>query len=167
MKSLVLINGSARGDGNSQELIQTIQKIETIPVVHLYKYDISHFDYLHHNKSDDFLPLMKELIDQYSFFLLLSPVYWYAMSGHMKVFMDRWTDLLTIEKSWGRKLRGKEMAVLTSSHGNHLEDRFWLPFKYSANYLGMTFKGGLHTIPDELDLQRISQFLTMIKKSIH
>ena len=34
--------------------------------------------------------------------IFVTPVYWYAMSGRMKVFFDRWTDLLKIDKDTGR-----------------------------------------------------------------
>lgn len=162
MKTTVLINGSARADGNCSDLIRSMLELQFFPMVHLYKYDIGHYDYQHHNQDDDFLPLMKDLITQYDQFLLLTPVYWYAMSGHLKVFMDRWTDLLTIEKDWGRKLREKEMAVISSSHGNHLHEQFWLPFEYSAHYLGMKFNGGLHTEPDTLDVKKLDIFLKQI-----
>ena len=64
----------------------------------------------------------------------------------MKVFFDRITDLLTIEKNLGRQLRGKRMAVISTSNGSHLGDQFWLPFSASAQYLGMEFLGGLHTL---------------------
>ena len=163
MKATVLINGSARADGNCQELIRLMMEHERMPLVHLYEYNIGHYDYEHLNQKDDFLPLMKDLITQYDQFLLLTPVYWYAMSGHLKVFLDRWTDLLTIEKEWGRKLRGKEMAVVTSSHGNHLASQFWLPFEYSARYLGMSFKGGLHTEPETINLPQLASFLKDIQ----
>jgi multimeric flavodoxin WrbA len=44
---------------------------------------------------------------------MVTPVYWYTMSGIMKVFFDRFSDLLRIEKDLGRKLRGKSMAVIS------------------------------------------------------
>ncbi|MCP4458779.1 MAG: NAD(P)H-dependent oxidoreductase [Cytophagales bacterium] len=39
---------------------------------------------------------------------MATPVYWYSMSGIMKVFLDRIYDVLTIEKELGRKLHGKK-----------------------------------------------------------
>ena len=56
---------------------------------------------------------MKTIISKYDTIIFATPVYWYSMSGILKVFIDRITDLLTIEKELGRKLRGKKMAVVS------------------------------------------------------
>jgi hypothetical protein len=75
----------------------------------------------------------------------------------MKVFFDRITDLLTIEKDLGRQLRGKSMATLSCSVGNHLGDLFWLPFSETAKYLGMNYIGNLHIVIDEVDPLNIDE----------
>lgn len=62
------------------------------------------------SRNDDYLNLMKQILEKYETLILATPVYWYSMSGIMKVFFDRLTDLLTIEKELGRKLRGKKIA---------------------------------------------------------
>lgn len=62
------------------------------------------------SRNADYLNLMKQILDKYETLILATPVYWYSMSGIMKVFFDRLTDLLTIEKEFGRKLRGKKTA---------------------------------------------------------
>lgn len=40
-----------------------------------------------------------------------TPVYWYAMSGRMKIFFDRFTDLLYTHKSIGKNLKGKKLFI--------------------------------------------------------
>ena len=121
-------------------------------------YEISHYDYSHANQEDDFLDLMRRIMDEYDVLIFATPVYWYAMSGIMKVFFDRLTDLLKIEKDLGRKLRGKYMAVLSSSNGDNLGDHFWLPFRKSAAYLGMHYVGDLHTYQGKEDMGGIEAF---------
>ena len=82
------------------------------------------------------------------------------MSGIMKVFFDRLSDLITIEKELGRKLRGKNMAVFSVSNGNNLGENFWLPFKHTADYLGMNYLGNLHTYSDKdntLEIRKLSK----------
>ncbi|MFW5760799.1 MAG: NAD(P)H-dependent oxidoreductase [Cyclobacteriaceae bacterium] len=64
----------------------------------------------------------------YDLLIFAAMVYWYSISGIMKVFFDRITDLLTIEKNLGRQLRGKYMAAISCCNGNNLEENFWLPF---------------------------------------
>jgi multimeric flavodoxin WrbA len=41
-----------------------------------------------------------------------TPVYWYAMSGLMKVLFDRFTDLVTVRKDLGRRLRGRRVFLI-------------------------------------------------------
>jgi hypothetical protein len=66
------------------------------------------------------------------------------MSGILKVFFDRFSDLIRVEKETGRKLRGKKMAVISNSHDNKIESTFYIPFQKSAKYLGMEYIGEAH-----------------------
>ena len=84
------------------------------------------------------------------------------MSGRMKVFFDRLTDLLRIEKDTGRQLRDKYMAVISCSNGGNLEEYFWLPFKNSAEYLGMHYLTDLHTYQGDVDIDKIAEFKSII-----
>ncbi len=162
MKKIIIV-GSARNDGDTASLVSQLKKSSGWEVIDLNDYDIGFYDYDHLNKGDDFLPLIKKLINQYDTFIFATPVYWYSMSGIMKVFFDRISDLLTIEKPLGRRLRGKHMAVISSSNGNNLGESFWLPFKASADYLGMTYIGNLHTISGQLSHNALEQFRKSIE----
>ncbi len=130
----------------------------------LNDYNFSYFDYKHENRNDDYLPLIKELIEKYDTLIFATPIYWYSMSGIMKVFFDRFTDLLTIEKELGRKLRGKKMAVISCSIGDNLGENFWLPFSETAKYLGMEYIGNIHTVTEENNRQKITDFINLIEK---
>ncbi|MBD0400676.1 flavodoxin family protein [Flammeovirga sp. EKP202] len=145
MKSVIIV-GSVRNDSNTLKVAERLQKEGDFDIVNLLDYRIGHFDYEHQYKDDDFIALMKTIISKYDTLVFATPVYWYAMSGKMKVFFDRITDLITIEKELGRQLRGKNMAVITTSNGGNLGDDFWHPFKHSALYLGMNFLGGEHVV---------------------
>ncbi len=142
----VIIQGSSRNDGDTTKITGILQRKSGWDLIDLNNYEISHYDYAHENAGDDFIPLMRNLIDKYDTFVFATPVYWYAMSGIMKVFFDRITDLLEIEKDLGRKLRGKNMAAISVSIGNNLGEEFWLPFSKTAEYLGMNYLGNLHTV---------------------
>lgn len=161
--STVIIQGSARNDGETNVLSLKIIGTTSWDFYNLNNFEIGQYDYLHENQFDDFLPLIKKLIANYDTFLFITPVYWYSMSGTMKVFFDRLTDLLTIEKDWGRKLRGKYMAVISSSYGGNLGDHFWLPFSESSKYLGMHFLGGHHTNAEEIDEKALNDFLKLLE----
>jgi len=159
----VLVVGSARKDGDTANLVSKIKQYIDWDVIDLNDYQIGYFDYAHSNKDDDYLRLMQNIIANYQTLIFVTPVYWYSMSGIMKVFFDRITDLLTIEKELGRKLRGKNMAVITVSTGGNLDEKFWLPFTESAKYLGMGYLGNLHTLNQDIDKKILKEFIEEIK----
>ena len=128
----VIIVGSSRSKGNTTKIVDGIANKFQIDVINLSDYEISHYDYESKNKDDDFLPLIKRIIEDYDTFIFATPVYWYSMSGIMKVFFDRFSDLLRIEKETGRQLRGKEFAVISNSHDNNIEHDFYIPFKKNS-----------------------------------
>lgn len=142
--SAIIISGSSRNDGNTSRVVKILQNHSGWESIDLNNYQFTYYDYLHENRHDDFLPLMTTLIDKYETFIFATPVYWYSMSGIMKVFFDRISDLLTIEKELGRRLRTKKMAAISASGGNDLGNLFWLPFRKSAVYLGMKYLGDVH-----------------------
>lgn len=166
MKNRVLIIiGSSRNDGDTKMLVNELVNISNYDSVDLNDYNISYYDYSHNNSGDDYLGLMKKLISGYDTLLFATPVYWYAMSGVMKIFFDRITDLLDNEKELGRKLRGKKMAAISTSIGDNLGEHFWLPFIETANYLGMTYIGHLHTIANQIDKPALRKFVENIDKN--
>lgn len=163
MKTIIIV-GSSRKEGETHAVVQQLQQYSNWKAIYLNDYDISYYDYEHLNAADDYLPLMKDIILSHDTLLFATPVYWYAMSGIMKVFFDRMTDLLTIEKDTGRQLRGKNMAVISSSYGGNLGEQFWLPFQESANYLGMQYLGHLHTLGDQDNAASIEAFVHSIQQ---
>ena len=156
MKS-VIIQGSSRPYGDSYKVSQHFQANFNIDHIDLYNKNITHFDYEHNNRDDDFLDLMREIINKYDKIFFVTPVYWYSMSGILKVFFDRITDLLTIEKELGRQLRGKSMGVISVSNDDDCIDSFGKVFELSADYLGMQYLGHKHTWIQNSDLTEVSK----------
>ena len=145
MTKTVIIQGSSRSKGNTNKIINHITGSTNYDVIDLYDKNINHFDYGFNNKNDDFIPLIKNVLEKYDTIIFATPVYWYSMSGILKVFFDRLSDLLYVEKDLGRKLRGKNMAMISCGSGPDLKDEFSMPFIESANYLGMHYLGNVHT----------------------
>jgi multimeric flavodoxin WrbA len=160
----VIIVGSSRNDGDTLNLVNEIVKQTNWEIINLNDYNFSYYDYENKNRNDDYLTLMKQIVEKYDTLVFATPVYWYSMSGIMKVFFDRLTDLLTIEKTIGRKLRGKKMAVVSVSTGQNLGNFFWLPFKETATYLGIEYIQNVHTITEQNNDQKISEFIKQIEK---
>lgn len=135
---IAIILGSSRVDGNTHSLVKLFMKHQPSDLFDLKDYSISAFDYHHQNKNDDFLGLIK-VLRNYDKLIFATPVYWYSMSAQMKVFFDRISDLLTIEKSLGRALNGKFCSVLATGSDESVPECFVAPFQLSADYLGMKF----------------------------
>ncbi len=161
MKPIIIV-GSSRKEGATGKVATQLQGLVDADLIHLIDYQIAPYDYEYRNREDDFFPLMEKLLANYDTFIFATPVYWYSMSAQMKTFFDRFSDLLRVEKDLGRKLRGKNMAVLNSSAGDNLGDGFWLPFKASATYLGMNYLANLHTYEGEVDEATLGEFVSKV-----
>ena len=160
----IIILGSSSKSGQTKKAVDELRSLSGFDMLDLNDYNISYYDYEHKNKNDDYLNLVQHIISNYDIFIFATPVYWYCMSGVMKVFFDRITDLLDYEKELGRKLRTKSMAVLSSSIGDHLGDSFWLPFMETAKYLGMNYIGNIHTIENKLETGELKKFVDLVNK---
>lgn len=145
MKKTVIIQGSSKSLGNTHKIISYLNKDNAFDIIDLKTKNIGGFEYDFSNADDDFLPLMEEIIAKYDTIIFATPVYWYAMSGTLKHFFDRMSDLLHYKKNLGRQLRGKKMAMISNSGENDLKTGFTMPFIESANYLGMQYLGDIHT----------------------
>ncbi len=145
MKKTVILQGSSRSKGDTNIIVNYIAKKNNVDVIDLHTKNIGHYDYEYKNSSDDFISLMTDIIEKYDTIIFATPVYWYSMSGILKVFFDRISDLIRIHKDLGRKLRGKNMAMISCSNYNDLIDGFDMPFRESANYLCMNYLGSIHT----------------------
>ncbi len=164
MKSVIIL-GSSRSDGHTRHLVNRFVEITGFEVFDLLNYNINQYSYTHQHKDDDFIRLINKVLDEYDVLIFATPVYWYAMSGVLKTFFDRITDLLDEYKALGARFRQKSMAVLTSSNGNNLGDNFWLPFKAKSNYLGMQYLGNLHTVHGVCSEQELVKFAASITKA--
>jgi multimeric flavodoxin WrbA len=108
--SRAIIFGSSSSFGNTRKVIDDILGSSGIEVFDLSNFNIGTFAYDQQNRDDDFIPLMKKLIE-YDTWVIGTPVYRYNMSTQCKIFFDRFSDLLTIRKDLGHKLRGKKLFV--------------------------------------------------------
>jgi multimeric flavodoxin WrbA len=144
MKKGIIIQGSSASFGDTYKVVSYVCEKSGYDFVDLKTKRIGQFDYDFQNRDDDFLPLIKDIVDQYDLIIFATPVYWYTMSGTMKKFIDRISDCLKIEKEIGRKLRNKKMAVISCSNDDELKHGFYMPFIETAKYLGMEYIGEVH-----------------------
>lgn len=154
IKKGIILLGSSRSNGNTHKIASFIKENSGFDIVDLNSKKIGQFDYDFNNQNDDFIPLMRNIVDNYDLIVFATPVYWYTMSGIMKIFFDRISDCLKTEKEIGRKLRGKEMAMISCGSDSSETEGFNLPFIKSANYLGMNYLGDIHTFIEEGNISK-------------
>jgi len=169
MNTTVIIQGSSRSKGDTNTIVNYIANKNNYDIIDLNTKNIGHYDYEYKNSNDDFIGLMTEVIEKYDTIIFATPVYWYSMSGILKVFFDRISDLLRIHKDLGRQLRGKNMLMISCSNTNIPIEGFSMPFRESANYLGMNYLGDIHTWIDDNKINQetklsIDDFFKEIKK---
>jgi len=171
MNKTVIIQGSSRSGGDTNKIVNYMTSKNPIDVIDLYTKNIGHYDYDYKNQDDDFIELITNVINNYDTIIFATPVYWYSMSGVLKVFFDRISDIIRMHKDTGRQLRGKNIAMISTSNQDDLIGGFNMPFVESAKYLGMNYLGDIHTyvendvISDEVKL-RVDSFTETIKESI-
>jgi multimeric flavodoxin WrbA len=145
MPDALALFASSRRNGNTGQLMDRIARELDIEVIDLATKKISAYDYEHRNRSDDFEPLMKRVLecDQ---LILASPVYWYGVSPPMKVFLDRITDFLDLPDllADGRRLRGKQAWVVCTSIYPQVPPSFLGALVDTFDYLGITYAGIAH-----------------------
>ncbi len=168
---IIIIQGSSRSKGNTSKIVEIFRDGLKSDLIDLNLYEINHYNYEHKNSKDDFLNLLIKIVE-YDIILFATPVYWYSMSGLMKTFFDRITDCLKIEKEIGRKLRGKYMGAISCGSDNVKTEGFFVPFRNSAEYLGMNYIGDLHTWiridqPVEEVQKLIAEFILKLEQELN
>lgn len=145
----VIIQASSRSLGDTRKIIEQFKGKLEFDLIDLKLYNIGHFDYEFKNANDDFIPLMTKIINSYDTLIFATPIYWYSMSGILKVFFDRISDLLKTGKDLGRQLRGKHMSFVSVSNGDDQIPEFAAIFRETAKYLGMHYTDGVHAYVNE------------------
>jgi hypothetical protein len=89
-----------------------------------------------------FLPLVRE-IAVFDRIVFATPLYWYAMSGVMKTFFDRFADLLLdpAKRPLRRALAGREVWALVVGTDAEPPTGLAEPFKFTVSYFDMTWRG--------------------------
>lgn len=141
--NIVAIVGSARSDGHSNRLVEAVLAGRSAQRFDLGALHVRDYEYGRAAEGDDFLAVAEALADADGV-LFATPVYWYAMSGVLKRFFDRLTDLVTVRKPLGRRLAGRWMWVAACGADPELPEGFEVPFRRTAAYLGMNYGGVLY-----------------------
>ena len=141
--SVAAILGSARSDGNAARLLNAVLAGQATREFDLGVLYVRDYAYGRPVGADDFLGVV-EAVAESEAVLFATPVYWYAMSGVLKRFFDRMTDLVTVHKPLGRRLAGRSVWVVACGSDPVLPNGFEVPFRATAAYFGMDYGGVLY-----------------------
>jgi multimeric flavodoxin WrbA len=139
MKPLVIL-GSARPDGETRRAVDLAFPTGTAELAILPNFAIGGYDHQHLNAADAFGGIAQQMA-QAGKIIFATPVYWYAMSGPMKIFFDRLTDLTENLKQQGKALAGKPVWLIATGTEEVLPEGFEVPFARTAGYFGMAYRG--------------------------
>ncbi|MNI89176.1 putative NAD(P)H-dependent FMN-containing oxidoreductase YwqN [compost metagenome] len=95
---IAVIYGSARKNGNSDQLANLLVEEFEADKIHLSEYKIESIrDYRHSEKGpypdDDYHQVIERVLAQ-DVLVFTTPIYWYGVSGLTKTFIDRWSQSL-------------------------------------------------------------------------
>ena len=136
----VCLLSSAPGGKNTLSFLK--ESFENCQVLNLNEIAINPYRYDgNYSASDRFPELVNRMIEA-DLVIFATPVYWYAMSGALKNFLDRFSNLLRGEhKMLGEALYGKKVCLLSTGSDDRLPLGFEVPFASTAIYLGMDYLG--------------------------
>ena len=140
---LILLASARKGSDTEKYLDIIFHDIAHIKI-DLLDFVISPYDYSHNYPGNDNFIEISEQILSFDKIVFATPVYWYSMSGLMKTFFDRFTDLVTIQKQTGRKLAGKSTWLFAVGADAELPQGFETPFRATSEYLHMNYNGSFY-----------------------
>jgi multimeric flavodoxin WrbA len=148
MNRAIAILRSARGDGNTARVLESLVGGLPCDTVDLSARQIAPFTYAQqYGQGDEFLDIIRQIVEA-PLTILATPVYWYSYSAQMKIFVDRFTDLLMSEKPLGRRLRGRSFALVASGNSPEPEEILNRAFDSFCGYLGIHNAGMAYACED-------------------
>lgn len=136
-KALIIL-GSARREANTREAVARLAPFPDYELIDLRELNILPYDYARTDEDDDFRQVARKMADA-DIIVFATPVYWYSMSGLMKTFFDRLTELITLQKPLGRALRGKKTYLIACGTDPALPPGFEVPFQLTSRYFDMEY----------------------------
>lgn len=144
MANSIAVLGSARKNSNTFTILQRLISGHACDVIDLQNVSVAFYNYEQSYPShDEFLPIVRRIIHA-PVTIIATPVYWYSYSTPMKVFIDRFSDLLGDHKELGRRLRGRHFALISSSAEPQPDQTLVDAFSRFCDYLGIIFVGCAH-----------------------
>ncbi len=149
MKKILVLHGSSREGGNTEQL--TNLALEGIPHTSMYLRE-KHIKAIEDKRhapegfqpvDDDYDDIIHAVLE-HDILIFSTPLYWYGMSGHMKDFVDRWSQSLRDKRFHFKEIMSKKQAHVIITGGDQPRIK-GLPliqqFQYIFSFMNMEFAG--------------------------
>jgi GrpB-like predicted nucleotidyltransferase (UPF0157 family) len=147
-QKILIVVGSSEGHQNTKKYSLDCFSNQNHEVVDLFESGLQAYSYK--KVPDDVFFRTVEKIIQADLTVLATPVYWYSMSGVMKDFLDRFSNLMSgPNKNLGESLYGKKVMLLATGSDLKLPMGFEVPFVSTAIYFGMDYLGAQYRSSQE------------------
>ncbi|UOQ77922.1 NAD(P)H-dependent oxidoreductase [Hymenobacter sp. 5516J-16] len=93
MNKPLVILGSARSDGDTRRLVSQVLTNVPHQLIDLQQWPVAPYNYPQEYPAQDTFLALADLLLHHPVVVFATPVYWYSMSGSMKDFFDRLTEL--------------------------------------------------------------------------
>jgi multimeric flavodoxin WrbA len=149
MSKILVINGSSRENGNTEMFTSLILKDVPHQSIHLRHHTIVPIVDKRHSPEgftpveDDYDSIIQSVL-AHDILVFATPLYWYGMSGHMKLFVDRWSQSLRDPRFDFKKEMSKKKSFVIICGGDNPSIKA-LPlvqqFQHIFDYVGTEFIG--------------------------
>lgn len=145
---ITVFYGSSRKNGNSELLAREVLKGFCFDALHLYDLNIVPIEDKRHDSEgftvlhDDYDLIIQQILKS-DVLVFATPIYWYSMSGSMKVMIDRLSQAIRDERYPNLKEHLQKVKVIVLAVGGDEPYIKGLPmiqqFNYIFDFLGMSF----------------------------
>jgi multimeric flavodoxin WrbA len=149
MAKILVLNGSSRENGNTEQLTDVILEGVSCTRINIRDFLIQPIVDKRHDPegfttvADDYDQIIK-LVRQHDVLIFATPIYWYGMSGHMKQFIDRWSQSLRDTRfSFKEEMKKKKAFVIICGGDNPYIKGLPLiqQFQYIFQFMGIEYIG--------------------------
>lgn len=171
--NILSIIGSSRENGNTEQLLSHVLNSVEHTEIRLQDYRIEPIVDQRHDEQgfskveDDYEQLLEQFLKT-DVIIFATPVYWFGMSGQMKVFIDRWSQYMRDERFHFLEATAKQKAYVLLAGGSDPKITA-MPliqqFQYIFNFVGMSFED--YIIGNAVKPGEIKSDLLSIHKAAH
>lgn len=164
--------GSSRANGNTELLAEHVIEGLNVRKIFLKDFHIKDIEDRRHESGgfvaveDDYNKIINKMLDC-DVIIFATPIYWYGMSGMMKTFIDRWSQVMRDERyPEFKEEMSKKSAYIIAVGGDNPRTK-GLPlikqFKYICEFIGLQYQDfilGVGNKPND-----IYEDITSLKKA--